>query len=243
MADLYLVRHGQASFGAADYDKLSPLGEDQARRLGAWIKACGVVPDAAASGPPSRQRRTAELAMAAAGGPASEAFLRLDGLNEYDHDEVLYRYRPEYQDRSVLNADLAKAANPRRAFQMIYEQAVERWVSGKHDADYAQTWTAFRNKVVTTLHSLTIRPERSIWVFTSGGPITAVVQHLLGLRDVYAFEVNWALVNTGVTRLRFSASNLPDSLGMPDGQYVSLSYLNAFAHLEQAGDPALITYR
>jgi broad specificity phosphatase PhoE len=237
MADLYLVRHGQASFGAANYDKLSTLGEDQAGRLGAWIKACGVAPDAVASGPPSRQLRTAELAMAIAGGPAPDAFLRLEGLGEYDHDEVLYRHRPEYEDRAVLHADLAKEANPRRAFQRIYEQAVARWVAGEHDADYAQTWTAFRAGAVEALRTLTNRPERSIWAFTSGGPIAAIVQHLLAIPDSHAFEINWALVNTGVTRLRFSAGSAPD------GRLASLSYINAFPHLEQAGDPALITYR
>jgi broad specificity phosphatase PhoE len=232
MADLYLVRHGQASFGEANYDKLSPLGEDQATRLGAWIKACGVVPAAVASGPPSRQRRTAELAMAVAAGPAPDATLMVTGLGEYDHDEVLYRHRPEYEDRAVLNADLAKEPNPKRAFQLIYAQAVARWVAGEHDGDYAQSWTAFRADAVEALHTLTNRPERSIWAFTSGGPIAAIVQHLLDIPDSHAFEINWALVNTGVTRLRFSA-----------GRNASLSYINAFPHLEQAGDPALITYR
>jgi broad specificity phosphatase PhoE len=243
MADLYLVRHGQASFGAANYDKLSALGEDQASRLGAWIKSCGVTPDAVASGPPSRQLRTAELAMAATGGPSLDAVLMLDGLGEYDHDEVLYRLRPEYEDRAVLNADLAKQDNPKRAFQRIYEQAVARWVAGEHDADYGQTWTAFRSCAVEALRMLTNRPERSIWAFTSGGPIAAIVQHLLAIPDSHAFEINWALVNTGVTRLRFSAGSRPDGRFAPDGRAVSLSYINAFPHLEQAGDPALITYR
>lgn len=233
MADLYLVRHGQASFGAANYDKLSTLGEDQAGRLGAWIKSCGVAPDAVASGPPVRQRRTGELAMAVVGGPAPKSFHVLEGLGEYDHDEVLYRHRPEYEDRARLNADLAKAANPKRAFQLIYEQAVARWVAGEHDADYAQSWTAFRSRSVEALRTLTNRSERSIWAFTSGGPIAAIVQHLLAIPDSHAFEINWALVNTGVTRIRFSA-------GRSD---TTLSYINAFPHLEQAGDPALITYR
>lgn len=31
MSAVLLVRHGQASFGAADYDQLSPEGEEQSR--------------------------------------------------------------------------------------------------------------------------------------------------------------------------------------------------------------------
>jgi broad specificity phosphatase PhoE len=32
MGQIYLVRHGQASFGSANYDQLSELGHEQARR-------------------------------------------------------------------------------------------------------------------------------------------------------------------------------------------------------------------
>ncbi len=34
MGQIYLVRHGQASFGSADYDQLSTLGAEQAQMLG-----------------------------------------------------------------------------------------------------------------------------------------------------------------------------------------------------------------
>ena len=83
------------------------------------------------------------------------------------------------------------------------------------------------------LRTLTDLPARSVWAFTSGGPITAVVQHLLAIPDSRAFEANWALVNTGVTRVRFSAGR----------DNASLSYFNAFPHVEQAADPSLITFR
>jgi broad specificity phosphatase PhoE len=39
MAKLLLVRHGQASYGQLDYDKLSPRGEQQARELGPYLAA------------------------------------------------------------------------------------------------------------------------------------------------------------------------------------------------------------
>ena len=34
MATIYLVRHGQASFGKENYDQLSPRGWEQGRILG-----------------------------------------------------------------------------------------------------------------------------------------------------------------------------------------------------------------
>ncbi len=41
---ILLVRHGQASWGADDYDQLSPLGDEQSRVLGAALAARGITP-------------------------------------------------------------------------------------------------------------------------------------------------------------------------------------------------------
>ncbi|HEX5612745.1 MAG TPA: phosphoglycerate mutase family protein, partial [Burkholderiales bacterium] len=42
MAELYLVRHAQASFGTEDYDRLSELGRRQARWLGEYFAERGM---------------------------------------------------------------------------------------------------------------------------------------------------------------------------------------------------------
>ena len=233
MADLYLVRHGQASFGAADYDKLSPVGERQATLLGRWLKTCGVTPDAIASGRMRRQLDTAAFCIAESGGPPQDRWTVLDGLGEYDHDSVVACHRPEWADTEVMHAALAKTGNPRRAFHAMYLEAVARWTGGAHDADYPEPWPAFKTRVVAGLRQLVALDARSIWAFTSGGPITAIVQHLLGLPDARAFEMNWPLVNAGVTRLRFSVET----------GTVSLATFNAHPHLDQTGDADLITYR
>jgi broad specificity phosphatase PhoE len=233
MADLYLVRHGQASFGAADYDKLSALGERQSRLLGEWLAACGVVPDVVASGPQRRQVDTARLCVAVCGGPAEDAFLQLDGLGEYDHDSVVALYEPRYADSAAMHAEFAAQPNPRRAFHAMYVKAIARWTGGDHDADYAESWPAFRARVGGAVRQLAKLDARTVIAFTSGGPITAAVQTLTGVPDARAFDLNWPLVNAGITRLRFSAS---------DG-LVTLATYNAHPHLDRTGDPALITYR
>ncbi len=234
MAELYLVRHGQASFLADDYDKLSPMGEIQAGLLGAWLTRCGQRPDAVATGRLSRQIRTADLCLEAAESSATLVErLTLEALDEYDADEVLTRFRPEYVDRPRLNADLRKQGDPRRAFHDIYAPAIARWVAGDHDSDYTTPWRAFQSKTLEGLRTLTQLKARSVWAFTSAGPITAIVQALLGVPDAQAFEINWPMVNTSVTRIRFSAAT----------GATSLSYLNAYPHLEERTDPALITFR
>ena len=233
MADLYLVRHGQASFGAADYDKLSSLGERQSRLLGDWLATCGLAPEAIATGPQRRQIDTAALCVAAAGGPVRADWLTLDGLGEYDHDTVVARYEPAYADPIAMHAAFARLEHPRRAFHAMYVKAIARWTGGEHDAEYPESWPAFKARAVGGLGRLAALEARSVWAFTSGGPITAIVQHLLGLADARAFEMNWPLVNTGITRLRFSAGT----------GALTLSTYNAHPHLDRAGDPALITFR
>ena len=57
MAKLLLVRHGQASYGQLDYDRLSPRGEAQARLLGPYLAA--QQPSALFVGPLVRQQQTA----------------------------------------------------------------------------------------------------------------------------------------------------------------------------------------
>ncbi|MFA6245264.1 MAG: phosphoglycerate mutase family protein, partial [Candidatus Hydrogenedentales bacterium] len=62
MGFLTVVRHGQASFHEDDYDKLSPLGEEQARSLGTYWARHGIRFDHVVSGPLVRQRRSAAIA-------------------------------------------------------------------------------------------------------------------------------------------------------------------------------------
>jgi broad specificity phosphatase PhoE len=47
MASIYLIRHGQASFGSANYDQLSTLGQRQADVTGEFLSAIGLKIDAA----------------------------------------------------------------------------------------------------------------------------------------------------------------------------------------------------
>ena len=49
MGLVLLVRHGQASFGADDYDVLSETGVAQSKRLGAWLAEADLQPDRAAA--------------------------------------------------------------------------------------------------------------------------------------------------------------------------------------------------
>jgi broad specificity phosphatase PhoE len=235
MGQILLVRHAQASFGGADYDQLSDLGIEQSRLLGAWFANRGRRIDLAVTGSLKRHRQTAEACIAVlpdALKPPGARCIDAD-FDEYDADEVVIRHRPEFADQTMLQRHLNESSNPHHAFHGIFSAAMERWMRGDRDCEYRESWRAFYGRCVAALNRLIAEagPSRTGIVFTSGGPIAAICQHLLELPDRRAFDLNLSLVNSAVTGLLYQPGR------------ISISYLNNFAHLEQAGNAQLITYR
>lgn len=234
MGQIYLVRHGQASFGAADYDQLSELGYEQSRLLGVWFAQCGLRFDRVVVGGLRRHRQTAEACLGAMPEAVAAADWVVDpGLEEYDHVQMLNVSRPELQEKAAMGAYLAQAGNPRLAFQRLFEDAMGRWMSGQYDAEYRESWCGFRGRCVGALQRVLedAEPSKRAVVFTSGGPVSAIAQELLGLTDGQTASLNWTIANSAVTKL----------LHMPGR--ITLSYLNAYPHLEQTREPKHITYR
>ncbi|HUR41946.1 MAG TPA: histidine phosphatase family protein [Verrucomicrobiae bacterium] len=235
MGQIYLVRHGQASFGAADYDNLSERGVDQSRRLGEWFKTCGVTFNGVVTGGLRRHKQTADACLAALPGSPAVGQWRTDpGFDEYNHVEVLAKHTPKHLDPIAAKDQLKAQDNPRKTFQKMFAQAMDRWMSGRFDSDYVESWPAFRARCVAALRRAVASAggSQAVAVFTSGGAIAAICQELLEFPNAKAADLNFSIVNSAVTKLLYNA----------EGR-VSLSYLNNFAHLEQSGPGDHITYR
>jgi broad specificity phosphatase PhoE len=236
MGQIYLVRHGQASFGAQDYDQLSDLGAEQARLLGGWFAAGGISFNRVVTGSLRRHRQTAEACLAAlptAQQPNAEWELEA-GFDEYDHEDVLQRSRPEFAEEGALRRLAARSDRPQQAFQQLFDQAMLRWMGGEHDGDYRESWPAFRGRCVGALSRLTETADStgSTVVFTSGGTIATICQHLLAFPDRQVAALTWTLVNSSATKLLHRPGR------------VTLSTLNSHAHLEHSGRAQqTITYR
>lgn len=235
MGQIYLVRHGQASFGSSNYDRLSDLGTEQARLLGEWFANSEQIFHRVVMGDLKRHRQTAEACMARLpkASLADTEWTTDPGFNEYEHHEVLVKHHPAFEDPQEVKNFLASHPKARHAFQEIFAAAMVRWMNGEHDREYSESWPAFRKRCVAALERLLESADKSqnIVVFTSGGTIATVCQHLLGLGDRQVAELNWTLVNCAVTKLLYQPGR------------VTLSYLNNYAHLEWLGTPESITYR
>ena len=235
MGQIYLVRHGQASFGSTNYDQLSDLGLEQARMLGEWFANSHQKFHRVVTGSLKRHRQTADACM----GMLPKVH-RIDtdwetdpGFDEYNHHEVLVRHRPEFDDPEEVKRFLASSPKAKYAFQDIFQASMSRWMSGQCDGDYVEPWPVFQKRCVGALQRLVESAEKSqnIIVFTSGGTISAICQQILGLSDRQTAEMNWTLVNCAMTKLFYQPGR------------VTLSYLNNYAHLEWLGKPESITYR
>ena len=233
MGQILLVRHAQASFGADDYDCLSEHGLAQAARLGQWFTRCARKLDVAVTGAMRRHAQTAEGALEAMAPdlrPRQPAIVDT-GFDEYDADHVVQCAWPEFSEPTAMRKHLAGHEQPRREFQRLFASAMLRWGSGEQDADYRETWSAFRARCVAALERAVLAAEgRDLVVFTSGGPITAICAHLMHLPTPRALELNYVLANTGVTGLSAGRNGL------------TLRYVNNHAHLDETGAPE-VTYR
>ncbi|GAA1938244.1 histidine phosphatase family protein [Nocardioides hwasunensis] len=194
MSSILLVRHGQASFGAADYDELSPTGHEQARVLGAALASRGVAPDVVVAGGMKRHSQTATGVLDGSGWTTEVAVDA--GWDEFDHVQVL-----AVHDRPTS----VEGETGRVAFQRWFEEATLSWTSGGHDGAYDEPFAAFTDRVGASLARLTDSLPRkgSAVVVTSGGPIAWAVATLLAddpaVRTGLWLRLNPVSVNSGVS--------------------------------------------
>ena len=216
---IYLVRHGQASFGAQNYDQLSPLGARQSQTLGEALAMRQVSFDTTFSGTLSRHRQTANHA-------AVRVLEESPNWNEFDHEGI---FRLLMSHRQVTQ-EQASEFSPKQILK-FFSEALEFWSSQKElDADL-ETWPQFKQRVQLALDETVAKTTSSSLVFTSGGPISVVIGHLMGFTRGQILALNWQLVNTGITKL------------VVRNERPQVSTVNEYVHLETQSDSSLITYK
>lgn len=225
MPTVLLVRHGQASFGAADYDVLSDLGREQAALTAASLAERGYRPARLISGTLRRQRETA-AAFTALGAPEAELDPRWD---EFDADEVLVHHG-DSTVRLEGSADGAPLSS--RAFQAALDPALAGWIAAGERSPAARTWTDFSGAGFGALGDLAgvLSSGETAVVTTSAGTIAAAVANLLGPPAEAFTALNRVTVNAAVTKLAIGASG------------INLISFNDHSHFE-ARDRSFVTYR
>ncbi|RMF18350.1 MAG: histidine phosphatase family protein, partial [Candidatus Dadabacteria bacterium] len=199
MAQLYFIRHGQASFGQADYDQLSELGVEQSRHLGAFWRRLPQQPSRVVVGPRRRHQQTWEAFADAYGAPLPDPEVH-PAFDEYQADPVvrtgfsqLAPVSPELQH--ILQTFSQAQQGRERIFQRAFELVTRAWVRGQLDVPDAEPFAAFRARVNDGLERLAEEADRDAvtLVFTSGGPVAASAAHILDLDDEKTLELSWMI--------------------------------------------------
>ncbi len=239
MSTLTLVRHGQASYMETDYDKLSPLGEQQARKLGEYWARHRITVDRVFHGPAKRPIRTMEIV---------DEVLKTHGLtlpdpqplpefDEFDAFTVMRIMTPRIVENNTVVARLWNDFNEQkhtpeagRILQKLFEEIARIWCSGEYDTPEVESWAQFRSRVGGALDGIrsTAAPSTHTAVFTSGGPIAATIAYTLGLTPQQAIEFVWLSRNCSYSQFVFT------------GDRFSMHAFNAIPHLD---DLKLFTYR
>jgi broad specificity phosphatase PhoE len=219
MAELILVRHGQASFGADDYDKLSALGWQQSRWLGEYFAERRAAFDLVVRG---SLRRHAETLAGIAEGMGATLGGREDArLNEYDSFSLL---------RAHLKGGAVPGAADRREHFRILREAMYAWTEGTLQGHPHEPFAEFRSRVLGALEDLRRASARRVLVVSSGGPIATILAEVLAMPQRGVVDLNLQTRNTGITELQAGASRI---------HFVSF---NNVPHLDRPDRAGSLTY-
>jgi len=204
---LYLIRHGQASYGEADYDRLSARGREQARALGAWLAKAKV--DALFSGPLKRQVQTAEHATDAAGalGVTLPVRAEVEELAEYPAFQMLQHMLPRLTAEDPQFAALAQTPSP-QLFDRAFRTVLHKWAADEWMHDEVESVSAFVARVRRGLERvLTAAPSGArIACVTSAGPIAVAVGLAFGVTEARMVRQSIVIRNASVTELKFRST-------------------------------------
>ena len=195
MGTLYLVRHGQASFGAQDYDQLSELGAKQSERLGQYLAGKGLTFDAALCGTLRRQIGTCDGILRGGGYPLEAR--HWPGLNEFDSHAIIATVHPH---------PLEKTDSPERYREhfRLLRDGLRQWMNGVVSPKGMPTYQEFRQGVVDVLDHIRKHHEGNVLLVSSGGPISTAVGHVLATSPETTIELNLRIRNSSVTEFEFN---------------------------------------
>lgn len=235
MGTIWLIRHGQASFGASDYDRLSETGVLQSMILGQFLFKSQVDYRKVFSGSMNRQMDTAKIAMAAAADWSEDTEPVIDErFNEYDFIPIIHSQLPDLlEDDPALAEDFQDIFSNNHRFQKIFGRIMKRWISGTNDKPGVESYREYSLRVSKGIENLAENGDsgKPIAVFTSGGVISIAMQVALGLSDHEAMRLGWYIRNASVSVFRYSKARF------------DLVSFNSTAHLELESDEGLLTFR
>jgi broad specificity phosphatase PhoE len=228
MAEVYLIRHGQASFGTDNYDQLSVLGHQQATILGEYFQETEMTFDYAVRGSMERHRQTLENIESSIG-TVNQNHIHA-GWNEYDHEALFQAYINEYpEDPDVNSSTFSDYSDDRRKYYRILFRALHKWTEGRI-SNCSESWDDFKTRVNDAMSELAASQCRRVLVSASGGSLSIAVMLATKMPTYQAIDLMRQMKNTAISKLFYQ-----------EGQWYLHSF-NTIPHLDNKHHKSLITY-
>lgn len=231
MAELYLVRHAQASFHSADYDSLSALGEQQSEWLGEFFAERGIAFDVLVTGTMRRHRQTLDGILRGMGCAPGAEPVAIEGLDEYDFRALVSAFAAAHEHDPQVLAWRAEPGS-KAAFYRLLKRAMLAWSADALPGPLPESWTDFRGRIeaaAATLQDLAAGGQRLLAI-SSGGAMATLLGGRLGLAADRVVDLNMQIRNSSVSHFYLNRERF------------LLSSWNAVPHLERAGRDHAISY-
>jgi len=197
MSKLYLIRHGQASFGSSNYDQLSDLGTQQSTWLGEYFKELAVSPTRIIRGDLQRHKQTANAIVDGLGCNITQE--ENADWNEFDFHMIGRSYLANHPDRMPEPGDV-------KGFFSILRKGLLAWSKNELSGDIPETWQQFETRVRSVLALATNQSSgETVFVVSSGGTISMTLQILMQFSPETTIDLNLQTRNTGLSEVFFNA--------------------------------------
>lgn len=228
MTTIYLIRHGQASAGAENYDVLSATGRRQAAVLGDHIRDITLSFNNIYSGNLERQIDTATIALNC----TPENIVQSHHFDEYHHKQIFEHYLPLLAEKNAAMSDAATAGPNTLMTMEVFTELMNAWTADQSGTAPIESWQTFKARVMQGISNIKASNDAHdhVAVFTSGGVICTILHSIFDTTPKTAFEMNWGINNAGITRIKAGQNNT-----------LQLREYNNITHLLLQKDRTLVT--
>lgn len=221
MAQLFLVRHAQASFGAENYDQLSALGHEQSSLLGKYFAERKLDFDLLVTGALKRQIQTGEgiLKHTQANNIMSDPC-----WDEFDFDLIVRTYLQHFPEQKP------SPSSPRSEWYKVLRNAMLAWSKSELNLVKGETWEDFCARVELGMQQIKESQAKRVLVVSSGGTMAIFLKTLLNTSVEQAVSLNLQIKNTSLNEFFYNKNGF------------QLSCFNHVPHLDNERHKDKITY-
>ena len=205
ISDLYLVRHGQASFGEKNYDNLSEKGVRQSISLGKKLKKRNLVFDNIVVGPMKRHIQTFNGINIGYGDSLSEPLI-IEDFAENQLMEIAQYFIPKMLKTNKNIKELMSEIplwKRKKTFLKYFNIIAQQWINDELDLSKKnfESYKSFKKRVKNAKDKVSdiMKESSKTMVVSSGGTITGIYAECHSLSAEEIMHLNFKIKNASIS--------------------------------------------